>query len=252
RTTGRLRLESSPSLLDMGNNNCAALFPKPRVCRAQSPEERLVAPVPLGWSIPLPQTFPGRCNRLTTLITSKASIICPGCLIDPVHQRSEDPAGNEIQSKSGALNVKKLLLFFLLLAHGLRAQERQTDPTWLHRYVPDLSETKAGLTSPTCHYRAIFGEGDKQIRPLQTLIRFGQVSLDRQGNCQTVFYDRQEEIYFVVEGAGMLHYQNHVQALRKHHFTYLPPRVKHSIANHSDQPLRVLVMGFKIPSSISI
>jgi mannose-6-phosphate isomerase-like protein (cupin superfamily) len=170
----------------------------------------------------------------------------------PVHQRSEDPAGNEIQSKSGALNVKKLLLFFLLLAHGLRAQERQTDPTWLHRYVPDLSETKAGLTSPTCHYRAIFGEGDKENRPLQTVTRFGEVSLDRHGNCQTVFYDRQEEIYFVVEGAGMLHYQNQVQALRKHDFTYLPPGVKHSIANHSDQPLRVLVMGFKIPSSISI
>jgi len=97
-----------------------------------------------------------------------------------------------------------------------------------------------------------FGEGDKENRPLQTVTRFGEVSLDRHGNCQTVFYDRQEEIYFVVEGAGMLHYQNQVQALRKHDFTYLPPGVKHSIANHSDQPLRVLVMGFKIPSSISI
>ena len=39
----------------------------------------------------------------------------------PVHQRSEDPAGNEIQSESGALNVKKLLLFFLLHGfYGLR------------------------------------------------------------------------------------------------------------------------------------
>ena len=28
--------------------------------------------------------------------------------------------------------------------------------------------------------------------------------------------------------------------------------MKHSIANQSDAPLRVLVMGFKIPSSISI
>jgi mannose-6-phosphate isomerase-like protein (cupin superfamily) len=170
----------------------------------------------------------------------------------PVHQRSEDPAGNEIQSKSGAPNVKKLLLFFLLLAHGLRSQERQTDPTWLHRYVPDLSETKAGLTSPTCHYRAIFGEGDKENRSLQSVTRFGEVSLDRHGNCQTVFYDRQEEIFFVVEGAGVLHYQNQVLALRKHDFTYLPPGAKHSIANHSDQALRVLVMGFKIPTSISI
>ncbi len=148
--------------------------------------------------------------------------------------------------------MKRLLLVLLLLIPVLRAQERPTDPTWLHRYLPDLSETKADLTSPTCHYRAIFGEGDKENRSLQSVTRFGEVSLDRHGNCQTVSYDRQEEIYFVVEGAGMLHYQDQVQPLRKHDFTYLPPGVKHSIANDSDQPLRVLVMGFKIPSSIAI
>lgn len=147
--------------------------------------------------------------------------------------------------------MKKLLLFFLLLAHGLLAQ-RQTDPTWLHRYVPDVPEINADLTSPSCHYRAIFGEGDKENRSLKTVARFGEVSLDRHGACQTVFYDRQEEIYFVVDGASMLHYENQVVALRKHDFTYLPPGVKHSIANDSEQPLRVLVMGFNIPSSISI
>jgi mannose-6-phosphate isomerase-like protein (cupin superfamily) len=169
---------------------------------------------------------------------SKPSIICPGYLIDSCSSKKP--------------NVKTLLLLLLLLVHGLRAQERQTDPTWLHRYLPDLSEAKAGLTSPTCHYRAIFGEGDKESRSLQTVTRFGEVSLDRHANCQTVSYDRQEEIYFVVEGTGILHYQDQVQALRKHDFTYLPPGVKHSLANDSDQSLRVLVMGFKIPSSISI
>jgi len=155
--------------------------------------------------------------------------------------------------------VKKLLLL-LVLAPGLRAQEHTVDPTWLHRYVPELAETKADLSSPTCHYRPIFGEGDKQNQSLQTVARFGEVTLDPRGNCQTVVYDRQEEIYFVVEGAGMLHYILHdivpekdqVQGLRKHDFTYLPPGVKRSISNSSDQPLRVLVMGFKIPSSMAI
>ena len=148
--------------------------------------------------------------------------------------------------------MKKLLLFLLIVAHGLRAQERPVDPTWLHRYVPDLAETKADLTSGTCHYRAIFGEGDKENRSFQTVTRFGEVTLDAHGNCQTVVYDRQEELYFVIEGTGILHYEEQVQALRKHDFTYLAPDGKHSISNNSDQPLRVLVMGFKIPSSISI
>ena len=155
--------------------------------------------------------------------------------------------------------MKKLLLL-LALAQGLRAQEHPVDPTWLHRYVPELAETKADLSSPTCHYRPIFGEGDKDNRSLQTVARFGEVTLDPRGSCQTVVYDRQEEIYFVVEGGGVLHYilrdtvseKDQVQTLRKHDFTYLPPSVKRSISNQSDQPLRVLVMGFKIPSSIAI
>lgn len=155
-------------------------------------------------------------------------------------------------ARSGAPTVKKLLLFSLLLTQGLRAQEHPVDPTWLHRYLPALAETKADLTSPTCHYRPIFGEGDKENRSLQTVTRFGEVTLDAHGECQTVLYDRQEEIYFVVEGAGVLHYEDQVQALRTHDFTYLPPGVKRSISNHSDLPLRVLVMGFKIPSSIAI
>ncbi|HSS99601.1 MAG TPA: cupin domain-containing protein [Terriglobales bacterium] len=148
--------------------------------------------------------------------------------------------------------MKKFLLFLLLSSPWLRAQEHQTDPTWLHRYVPNISETSADLATPTCHYKAIFGEGDKQNRSFQAVTRFAEVSLDRNGNCQTVSYERQEEIYFVVEGTGVLHYQDQTQALRKNDFTYLPPGSKHSLSNNSDQPLRVIVMGFKIPASISL
>jgi mannose-6-phosphate isomerase-like protein (cupin superfamily) len=151
-----------------------------------------------------------------------------------------------------ASKMKTLLVFSLLLAHGLRAQDRPVDPTWLHRRVADVVEAKADLTSETCHYRAMFGEGDTDNRSLQTVTRFGEVTLDAHGKCQIVLYDRQEELYFVIEGGGNLHYADQVQALRMHDFTYLPPGVKHSISNNADHPLRVLVMGFKIPSSISL
>ena len=117
--------------------------------------------------------------------------------------------------------IKKLLLLLLVLTPMLRAQEHPVDPTWLHRYVPDLTEAKADLSSSTCHYRPMFGESDKENRSLQTVTRFGEVTLDAHGDCQTVHYDRQEEIYFVVEGGGLLHFEDQVQALRKHDFTYL-------------------------------
>ncbi len=159
-------------------------------------------------------------------------------------------AGTRSAVESRAL--KKLLLFALFFTPGLQAQEHPVDPTWLHRYVSELAEAKADLASQTCHYRPIFGEGDKDNRSLQTVARFGEVAVDAHGNCGTVTYDRQEEIYFVVEGGGLVHYEDQVQAVRKHDFTYLPPGAKHSISNNSDQPLRVMVMGFKIPKSISI
>jgi mannose-6-phosphate isomerase-like protein (cupin superfamily) len=162
----------------------------------------------------------------------------------------ERRAGRKSIIESGAL--KKLLLFSLLLAQGLRAQDRPVDPTWLHRFVPELAEGKADLASQTCHYRPIFGEGDKDNRSLQTVARFGEVTLDARGKCQTVLYERQEEIYFVVEGGGVLQYGDQAQTLRKHDFTYLAPSMKHSLSNNSDQPLRVIVMGFKIPSSMAI
>lgn len=148
--------------------------------------------------------------------------------------------------------MKRLLLFLLIVARGLGAQEHPTDPTWLRRYVPDLVETKAGLSSATCHYRAIFGEGDKDNRSFQTVTRFGEVTVDARGNCQTVVYERQEEIYFVVAGTGVLSYEGQSQPFREHDFTYLAPGAKHSIENDSDKPMRVLVMGFKIPSSITL
>jgi mannose-6-phosphate isomerase-like protein (cupin superfamily) len=56
----------------------------------------------------------------------------------------------------------------------------------------------------------------------------------------------------VVAGKGVLHYAGRTFPIRVNDFTYLAPGVKHSIENSSDQPLRVVIMGFKIPSSISI
>lgn len=146
----------------------------------------------------------------------------------------------------------KNLLLLLLLAPYLLAQDGRIDPTWLHRYVPDLSETKADLASPTCHYRAIFGEGDADHRTPQKVARFAEVMLDVHGSCGTTQYDHEEEIYFVLQGKTDLHYGEQTHAMRPNDFTYLPPGVKHSIGNRSDQPAQVLVMSFRVPERISI
>jgi mannose-6-phosphate isomerase-like protein (cupin superfamily) len=140
-----------------------------------------------------------------------------------------------------------MLLLLSLLASDSLAQDRKVDPTWLHRRAPAES-----LSSGVCHYTPIFGDGDSDNRILRTVTRFGELTLDAQGNCQSALYEREEEIYFVMEGAGVLHYADQTHPVRTNDFTYLAPGVKHSIANNSEKKLRILVMGFKISARLSI
>jgi len=143
----------------------------------------------------------------------------------------------------------RFLLLLLVMAPGLSAQDRKVDPTWLHRYVPSLSEGNGDLTSETCHYKPIFGQGDAGNRVMRSVARFGEATVDAHGNCASTSYAREEELYFVLEGKGALQYGDQNFAMRANDFTYLAPGVKHSIANGSEQALRVVVMGFKIPAA---
>jgi|SRR5271166_948525 len=145
---------------------------------------------------------------------------------------------------------KPLLFLLLLIPANLLAQDRTVDATWLRRYLPQLNETKADLSSVTCHYKPIFGAGDADKRIMRSVSHFGEVTLEPHGNCQSVFYDREEEIYFVLQGAGSLQYGDETLPLHPNDFTYVSPGAKHRLANNSEQVLRVLVMGFKIPPRV--
>lgn len=151
------------------------------------------------------------------------------------------------------MNWKSLLTVWLICSSlSLAAQERQVDPTWLHRFVPGLHETAVGFSSPTCHYKAIFGEGDSGSRTLPSVARFGEATIDLNGSCGATEYDREEEIYFVVQGRGVLHYGERTFPIHKNDFTYLAPNLKHWLANGSEEPFQVVVMGFKIRPSTSV
>jgi len=145
-----------------------------------------------------------------------------------------------------------LVLFSSSLSFRAQAQERQVDPTWLHRFVPELTDSQADFSSETCHYKAVFGEGDSQSRTMLSVARFGEASIAPRGSCQNAHYDREEEIYFVLQGKGELHYEEHNYPLRANDFTYIAPGVKHSISNDSNELMLVVVMTFKIPPGISI
>jgi len=148
--------------------------------------------------------------------------------------------------------ASRILLLLTLLTSALHAEDRQIDPTWLHRYLPQVNSAHVDFSSAPCVYKAIFGEGDAESRAMISVARFGEATVNEHGACESVQYERQENLYFVLEGKGIVHYADRTYPLRPNDFIYVAPGVKHSIENNSDRTLRVVIMGFKIPSTTSI
>ena len=87
----------------------------------------------------------------------------------------------------------------------LPAQDRNVDPTWLHRFVPQVERNQTDLSSATCHYKPIFGRATGQSNFEKCFSFCG--SFDRcPRQLPDCLYDREEEIYFVLQGTGTLHY----------------------------------------------
>ena len=79
---------------------------------------------------------------------------------------------------------------------GLMMQERKVEPTWLYRDVSTLAEQKIDLSSESCHYTAIFGEGDSEPKLPQSVARFGELTVAPHGTCQTVEYSTGRRVVF--------------------------------------------------------
>ncbi len=148
--------------------------------------------------------------------------------------------------------MKTLLIMLLVTAVPLPAQEHGIAPTWLRRYVPDLSERRADLSTDSCHYTPIFGEEDAEAHALQSVVRFGEVTIDGRGSCQAAEYPRQEGLFFVLGGSGLLHEGDETRAMRKDDFAYVPPMIRHSVANTSKEPFRLVIATISIPPEISV
>jgi mannose-6-phosphate isomerase-like protein (cupin superfamily) len=144
--------------------------------------------------------------------------------------------------------MRKLIVVLLAFAPALLAQEKKIEPTWLYRDVSVLREHPIDLTSSSCHYTPIFGEGDVESRLPKSVTRFGELIVDAHGTCQSVQYPRQEELYFVRDGSGVLHYGDQSHPLLRNDFTYVPPTVSHSVSNSSNQPLHLVVTTVQVPA----
>lgn len=135
------------------------------------------------------------------------------------------------------------------LAAEFAASLFAADPTFLRRSLGDIQPRPDDLTASgrAVSYRPLFGAGDPDAKQLKGIARYGELTVSPDGSSATVSYPAEEQIYYVLGGTGTLHYAEHQAAIRQNDFMYLPVGVKHGVSNSSNQPLRVLVMGFKIP-----
>jgi mannose-6-phosphate isomerase-like protein (cupin superfamily) len=120
--------------------------------------------------------------------------------------------------------------------------------------VADVKPQPDDLTASAkaASYKPLFGIGDPDADQLKSVVRYGELSLGPDGASALVSYPAEEQMYFVEEGAGTLLYGGEKTPVKKNDFMYLPVGVKHGLANSSGAPLRVIVMGYKIPAAMSV
>ena len=121
------------------------------------------------------------------------------------------------------------------------------EPAFLRRSVWHIQEQSIDLSSATAHYKPIFGTGDPNVGDVNGLVRFGELTVEPASSSKIVRYQDAEGIFFILAGNGILHYGQENVPIKQNDFVYLPVGVGHGISNPSEKPLRLFVMGFKIP-----
>lgn len=127
----------------------------------------------------------------------------------------------------------------------LHAQERRIDPTWLHRNTATAPEKPSDITTSTCHYKPLFGEGDADTSIVVGVARYGEAIVDPHGECATVHYPGEDQVYVVLSGAGSAQYGNQEVPLKTEDYLYIPSTVPHALQNRTAKPLVAVIMGFR-------
>ena len=128
----------------------------------------------------------------------------------------------------------------------------EAEPAFLRRSVGQIQEQPIDLSTATTCYKPIFGAGDPNAGDVKGVVRFGELTVEPAGESKTVSYKDAEEVFFILEGSGVLHYGRQNVPIKQDDFVYLPVGVEHGISNQLQKPLRLLVMGFKVPAGAEV
>lgn len=122
------------------------------------------------------------------------------------------------------------------------------DPTYLVRDRSSVVVGKGVLSSPSAHYRPLFGEGDKNSKILKEVSRYGELSVDANGKSAPVRTPGEEHLLVILSGEGSISYNGQNVSVRPGDFAYIGPGATFGLNAQSNAKsgLRAMVMGFKI------
>ncbi len=137
------------------------------------------------------------------------------------------------------------LIIGIFCAPLLHANDRKIDPTFLYRDTSAVGEKQSDIMTKTCHYRALFGQGDSDTSVVVGVARYGEAVIDPNGGCGLVQYPDEDQVYVVLEGTGSVKYGDAIVSLKKEDYLYIPSTIAHALSNKSGMPLTVIIMGFR-------
>ena len=143
-------------------------------------------------------------------------------------------------------SMQRLILTMILYLTGAVVAEAQ----YLYRSFSSVREVHNEFTSTDAYYKPFFGAGDDSSSIIRGASRYGYLVVEPGGRSNTVKFDSEEQVLFVLEGIGMLSYGNENIPVSKNDFMYIPEGTRFGFSNPREQSLTVIVMGFKlIPGS---
>jgi mannose-6-phosphate isomerase-like protein (cupin superfamily) len=136
------------------------------------------------------------------------------------------------------------LLICIFSVPLLHAEHRRIDPTFLYRDTSAVGEKKSDLTTATCHYKPLFGQGDSDTSVVVGVARYGEAVIDPHGVCASVQYADEDQVYVVLKGDGSVTYGDEIVTLKKEDYLYIPSTIPNVLSSTSSTPLIVVIMGF--------
>jgi len=131
------------------------------------------------------------------------------------------------------------LIIFLVIPGNVRSQ-------YLKRSL-SASEVLTGISAGTSRYKPLFGFGDNNSGIIRGVSRYGILEIDAGGGVNEINPSDEELVLFILGGTGIIWCDNEQIPVTKNDFVFLPAGTEYGFLNPREQPLSLIMMGFKLP-----